>query len=254
MANVKSFIGSIYLAEVNDVGIVTGPWNYAGEAYPLTVKLTDEIVKIRGRTTLTAGAVIGTKSKPGDASGGITLHEYTADNVAKALKALVTTRAVSASALTNEAVTLTGFNEYTAIGTEDLSGVVVKNDTGDTTYVVDVDYKINLVLGLITPLSTGDIGATDTLHISGTGGANTDERIIIGAGSSAKYAIKGELRDEFTNKPSKLYLKKVLMVASKEVNFVSDEGTDHETLEFELTPEIPTGDSDYGYVDGLPAK
>lgn len=252
MARLMSFSGCIYLAEVNDDGTLAGNWEALGEAYPLSIKITDEIVKMRSRRCDTVGAIIATKSKPSDAGGSLTLHEYTVQNVAKALKGIITTRAVSSSSLTAQAVTLGDYGEYVDIGTEDLSSVVVQDVTDTTTYVLDTDYKLNAVLGLISPISGGAIAEDAVVHVTATGAANTDERLTIGAGSSKKYAIKGNLLDDMNGDTVKVYLRKVLITAANEINFVSDESTEHEQLDFELAPEIPTGQTDYGYIDGLP--
>ena len=58
--------------------------------------------------------------------------------------------------------------------------------------------------------------------------------------------------NEYTRARVKLYLRKVLISSNAEINFVSEEDTDHEVMEMTLTPEVPTGQSDYGTIDGLP--
>ncbi len=252
MSDVMSFIGCIFLADVDAAGAITSKFKEAGEAYPLSLELTEEIVKIMGRTCTTNGKVIGTKTKPSDAGGSLVLHEYKADNVAGALHGVVTTLAVSSSTLTSQAVILGKFDEYTEIGTEDLSSVVVKDATDTTTYVLGTDYKIDTVLGLLSPLSGGAIAEDATVHVSAAGGGNTDQRISIGAGATVKKAIKGHLIDEFSGKDIKVFLRMVTMVSTKEVVLASDDGTEHETIEFDLVPEVPAGQSDYGTLDGLP--
>lgn len=252
MASIKTFVGCIFIAPVDEYGVLTGNWESPGEAYPLTLNLAQEIVKKRGRTCLTNGAIIGTKTKPADSGGSLTLHEFTASNLAKALKGLVTTNAVSETTLSAEPVTVGSYGEYVEIGYEDLSSVVVQDATDTTTYVEGTDYRINTVLGLISPIDGGSISESDVLHISCTAGANTDKRVTIGAGSFGKYAIKGHLIDEYTNDVVKLYIRKALITSSADVNFVSDESAEEEVIEFALAPEIPTGQTDYGTIDGLP--
>lgn len=248
----RSFSGCLYSAEVNEDGTLAGKWGEWGEAYPLTLQLPEEIVKVLGRTCETDGKVIGTKSRPSDAGGSVTMFDYTASNVARALKGMVTTRAVSETTITAEAVTLGKFNEFSEIGTEDLGSVVVQDETDATTYTVGVDYKINETLGLIAPLSGGAIAEDATVHVSATGAANTDQRVTIGAGSSKKLAIKGKMIDDYDGSVHKIFLRKVRVVSSSGATLVSDPGTEREQLDFELTPEIPTNQSDYGHIDGLP--
>jgi hypothetical protein len=246
-----SFVGCIFMADVADDGALTSKWESPGEAYPLSLKLSEEVVKVMGRTCVTKGKVIGTKSKPADISGSLTLHEYKVKNVARALQAMVSARSVSSSTLTSEAVVLGKFGEFSDIGTEDLSSVVVKDATDTTTYVENTDYLLDSVLGLISPVSGGAIAEDATVHVSGDGAANSDNRLTIGAGTSQKVAIKGHLLDEFSGDTMKIYLRKVLLTSSNETNLASEDGTEHEQLEFELVPEIPTGQTDYGTLDGL---
>lgn len=248
----RSFSGCLYVAAVNDSGTVTGKWEHLGEAFPLSLKLTEEVIKVRGRTCTTNGNIIGTKTKPADAGGSLTLFDYIANNVARMVKGSVATRAVSSSSLSAEAVTLGKYDEYADIGAEDLTSVVVKDDSDTDTYVEDTDYTINSVLGLISPIRGGDIAEDEVVHITATVGANTDERITIGAGSTAKVALKGSLTDDFTGDVCKVYLRMVTLTANNEVILLSDEATEREQLDFELTPEIPSGQTDYGYIDGLP--
>lgn len=250
MARIKSFSGCIFLAEVDDDGNTTSNWETPGEVQPLSLQITEEIIKVKGRTCLTNGKIIGTKSKPADATGSMTLHEITARTVAKALKGLISTRSVTESTLTASAVTLGGLGEFVEIGKEDLSSIIVQDATDTTTYVEGVDYQLEPTLGLIAPLKAAL--EDTTVHISGTSAANTDQRVTIAAGASKKYAIKGKLVDDYTQEVVKLYLRKVLLVLQNEINFVSAEDTDHEQLDFELAPEIPTGQTDYGTIDGLP--
>lgn len=253
MANLRSFYGNLYIAPVNDAGTLTGNWEFLGEAYPMSLQLSKEVTSFMGRTKATYNKQIGSKEKPSTATGSLRLNEYSAKHVAKALSALISTRAVSSSTLSAKAVTVGDYGEYVDIGTEDLSSVVVQDATDTTTYVLDTDYSLDAVLGLIAPIDGGSIAEDATLHISATGAANTDTRLTIGgAGTTQKYAIKGALVDEFEGTDVKLYLRKVLLTTNAEVILVSDEGAEKEALDFTLTPEIPTGQTDYGTLDGLP--
>lgn len=54
-----------------------------------------------------------------------------------------------------------------------VAAVVVKDSTDTTTYVVGDDYAVDLVNGVITPLTGGDIDELDVLHVSYTFVAGT---------------------------------------------------------------------------------
>ncbi|SHO52847.1 phage tail tube protein [Desulfopila aestuarii] len=252
MGKSRTFYGCLYLAKVDDAGVLLAKYQELGEAYPLTVTIKKEVVTILGRTCLTNGKVIDSKEKPAETGGSLTLLNYTADNVAKALDGMVSTRSVSQTTLTAEPVTLGKFREYAEIGVEDLSSVVVKDVTDTTTYTANVDYSLNAVLGLIAPLEGGAIAEDAVVHVTAAGAANTDSRVTIGSGSSAKYALKGNLVDDFSGDSGKFFLRKVRVVSKADVVVLSAPDTEREALQFDLIPELPTGQTDYGYFDGLP--
>jgi phage tail sheath protein FI len=66
--------------------------------------------------------------------------------------------AAEAKALANDQITL------------DHPGLVadptVQDDTDTTAYVLDTDYSVDRITGVITRIATGSIGATDTLHVT----------------------------------------------------------------------------------------
>lgn len=248
----KTFYGNLYWADVDSSGTLTSKWKLFGEAYPFSIQLTEEITKVLGRMLDTNNKVVGTKSKAGDAAGSLTVFDYKADNVAKALSGLVSQRSVSETTLSAEEITLGEFGEYTDIGTEDLSDVVVQDSTDTTTYTADTDYVLDAVSGLIAPKEGGSVSEGETVHISGTGAANTDNRITIGAGTSGRIALKGTLKDDYDEEDHKVFLRMVRLTSNKETVLLSDSDTDREQLDFTVTPEIPSGESDYGYIDGLP--
>lgn len=246
----RSFHGCLYGAEVNASGVLTSNWKELGEAYPLSLIMTQEVIPVIGRTGITNGLVIGSKTKPAESGGSLTLFDYTAENVARCLRGVVTTRAVSASTPTAVSVELGAVGEYVEIGTEDLSEVVVTNSGATVTYVADVDYRLNAALGLIAPLVESIADAT--VLVTAVGAANTDQRLTIGGGGTAKIAIKGSLIDDFDGEVHKVFLRMVRLTPTKEVVLLSDPNTEREQLDFDLTPEIPTGEVNYGYIDGLP--
>lgn len=252
MAHLATYVGCIWTAPVADDGTITGPWLELGEAHPLSIQLQDEDpTTIKGRTCKTRGLVIGSKPNPGSATGSLTLHEYTTANVAKALKGLVSVNAGAGSALTNQEVHLKGLGEYVEVGSELLSGVTV-TDAGGTELHEGVDYSINLTLGMIA--AHADAVANTTVKISATVAEDKAGRVTIGAGQSMRVAIKGDLINEYSDEHVRVFLRKCLISSNAEINFVSNEDTDHETIELKLTPEIPTGQSDCGHIDGLPLR
>lgn len=251
MAHLAKFAGCLYLAPVDESGALQGPWEELGEAAPLSIQLQDEEPTTRkGRTCKTYGQVIASKANPGTASGTLTMFEYTALNVSRALKGMIETTSVAASTLSEQEVTLKEIGQFVEIGKEDLSGISVTTSSG-TTLVEGTDYEINAELGLIA--ARNSTVASSTVKISGESAAYRESRIVIGAATSSKYAIKGLLINEYTGKQVKVDLYKVLISTSSEIVLLSEEETEAESISLSLTPEAVSknGVSTYGKIDGL---
>ncbi len=76
-----------------------------------------------------------------------------------------------ANTVTDENVTFsagTGVEQSLANNNLDAGSVVVQDDGDSTTYVEDTDYIVDYGRGLIQRLTTGSIGATDTVHVDYT--------------------------------------------------------------------------------------
>ena len=117
MAHLATYVGCIYVAPVADDGTLTAPWEELGEAYPLSIQLTDaDPTTTKGRTCKSEGKTIGSKSQPGDATGSLTMHEYTAKNVARALKGIVSVNAVAESTLADVEIELKSVGQFVDIG------------------------------------------------------------------------------------------------------------------------------------------
>lgn len=257
MAHLATFAGCIYVARVDEDGNVidqagnpSDEWYFLGEVAPLSIQLQDEDpVTIKGRTCVTHGKTIASKSQPGTATGTLTMHEYTAQNVARALKGMVTSTTASTTSV-SKSITLKGNGQYIDIGATHLADYTVS--AGGTTLTEGEDYDINPTLGLIAAKSSSAENAEVT--IAGQSAPPSQSRVVIGATAAQKYAIKGLLVNEFTGAKSEVYLRKVLFSSNAEIVLVSEEGTEHESMQMSLTPEIPNGKTDYGTIDGLPIQ
>lgn len=256
MAHLATFAGCIYVARVDEDGNIidqsgnpSDEWYFLGEVAPLSIQLPDdEPTTIKGRTCATYGKIIASKAQPGNATGTLTLHEYTAQNVARALRGMVTVTPASSTDIT-KTVTLRNIDRYVDIGETHISpGYTVK--IGDETLVEGEDYDINPALGLIAAKSAN--AKDKTITVTGQSAPPSRTHIVIGATAAQKYAIKGLLINEFTGGKVGVYLRKVLFSSNAEIVLVSEEETEHEAIQMALTLEIPNGQTDYGTIDGLP--
>ncbi len=250
MAQMKKYAGCFYLAPVDEFGNTTEGYEFIGEAAPLELSTPEEVKKAIGVTCETAGNTVATFSQPGDASGKVRVREYTIGNIARGLRALVTKNEKVEETFTDKEITFGQLGQWEDVGYEDLSDIEVITSPGGVTLVEGDDYTINSSLGLITPLKASLVAKK--VNISGTSAAGTGVILTIGAGASGKYALKGKMLDLNSKKEEKVFLRMVLLTASSGIVLNSEDGTDYETIEFELTPEIPAGQKDYG-TWGIPA-
>lgn len=245
--SVKSWAACVYVTPVDEAGNPTGPRKSPGEVNPLSLTLSEEIITVEGNTCETYGKTIASRVSGTTITGSMTFREWDADNLAKGLKGLVEVSNRAASTLSGKSVTLGQLDEWVEIGAQDLSAVVVTGSGG--TLEAGVDYKINTALGFITPLKDALAGATVTIDAES---AAAQGRVVhIGAGASEKYRIEWVGIDKFTGEETKNVLYKVRVSANGEINQISESGTESEPIQLTLTPELPTGGTSYGKVEGL---
>lgn len=244
----KSWAACVYITPVDEAGEPTGPRKSPGEVNPLSLTLTEEIITIEGNTCETYGKTIASRVSGTTISGSMTFREWDADNLAKGLKGLVEASNRAASTLSGKSVTLGKMDEWVEIGAQDLSSVVV-TDSSSNTLEEGVDYKVNTALGFITPLKASV--AETTVTIDAESAAAQGRVVHIGAGASEKYRIEWTGVDKFTGEVTTNVLYKVRVSANGEINQISEPGTESEPIQLTLTPELPTGGTSYGKVEGL---
>lgn len=94
------------------------------------------------------------------------LENLSLDNLALGLWGTKATVAAGTAVSETIAIPTAGLDLRYMLGNPDVSNVVVKDATDVTTYVVDTDYKVDALNGVITPLSTGTITAGASIHVT----------------------------------------------------------------------------------------
>lgn len=259
--NYKAYAGTgtVYMAPVDESGVKTGEYRQVGDAYPLSIQVQTEQVKKKSRMVERAGQVIAARTKIGDdgISGNLTLHEWNAANLAWALSGSATALTGAESTETAQAHTLGLPGEWTQIGgatpRRNLSAVTVTSSPAGTTYVKDTHYSLDPVLGLITPIAGGALAAGDVnVLITDTAAAQANYRVDIGSSVQLRVAILAHLYDEFRQAHYTMELDSVILAASQEINFISEEDSTGEQIQFSMTLETLSGASSPGRIDGIP--
>lgn len=250
--------GTVYMAPVDENGNKTGDFRQVGDAYPLSVQVQTDQIKKKSRMVERAGQVIAARTKISDdgITGNLTLHEWNAANLAWALSGSAVALTTGSAAVTDEAITAPAADEWIQVGgankRRNISAVTVTTSPAGTTYVEDTDYKIDSALGLFTIISTGSISEDDALLIDYSYAAESGYRVDIGSSVQLRVAILAHLHDEFRDRHYTLELDSVVLSASQEINFISEEDSTGELLQFGMTLETLSGQSSPGRVDGIP--
>lgn len=116
--------------------------------------------------------------QPGDIS--IDFKQVTGDVLLMALMGTGEAYSQTGAALAATQFVATKLDTWIVLGKKDFTTIVVKDQAGTVTFVEGEDYVVNKPMGLVKPLSTGDIEAGDTLTISGAFGTVTGGTLIRG--------------------------------------------------------------------------
>ena len=311
-----SGIGSVFMAPVSSAGVIEDGKGYykVGDAHPLSVQVTTSTKKHQSREVDRAGQIIASKTIIEDIVGSLTLHQWSAQNLAWALAGDYEAEAVTGDTVTDEEIDAV-HDEYVRLDYAEISAVTVQRklgvdattwavstaytsasyvipttpngrfyhcttagtshaateptwpttkgatvtdgtatwtDMGLITPVVTTDYVVQANLGMIQALSTGQITDGETLEVDYTYATKSNYKVNIGTESLLRVAILADLEDEYTGESMTLELKSVVLNTTAEMNFISEQDSDHETLAFGLTIETPTGETSPGTVNGVP--
>ena len=246
-----SGVGCVYMATVDANGSKTGNWLKVGNAYPLAVQVETSQVEVKSRMCDTAGQTLAVKTEITGSKGSLTLREWNAANLAMALSGEAVKRTGAGGSVSSENFTAVTAGEFGELDHRDISNLVVKDSTDATTYVEGTDYLVNKKLGLLAIIDGGAISVGDTLHVSYDYAAESGYRVDIGTKAIKRAAIMANLRNEFSGEEFTLELDSAVFAANKEINFISEPGSEGEELAFDLTLETVGTATSPGRVNGI---
>ena len=160
------------------------------ECSKFEVKANTEVKEAVSKGRSTYGQVIETVAiqKPADIT--VVLTEMDKDGLTLALLGSQAVVNQGSGTITDEQIVAKS-DKWVSLSKQNFAtaGFVVKNQAGSTTYVLDVDYKVNYRLGMVKVLSTGAIADAATIKVSGTYNAIT--------GTLISGATQAQVRAEF---------------------------------------------------------
>jgi hypothetical protein len=254
---VYSGTGTLFLAPVNSSGVKTAGFRQVGDAYPLSIQVATKKTEVKSRMVERAGQVIASKVEIDTIKGSLTLREWNAANMAWALSGTATALTGTQATVAAEEYVMPAPGEWKQLGLttarRNVSSVTVTSKPAGTTYSATTDYQIDAVTGLFTSRTGGLIsGGATTVLITYTYAAQTDYRVTIGDQVQIRCAAIAHLYDEYRAAHYTLELDSMVMSASQEINFISEEGSEGEQIQFDLTLETLSGASSPGRIDGVP--
>jgi hypothetical protein len=187
----------------------------------------------RGRTNY--GQVIASATLPGRTNINLTLNQLDAENMALAFLGDVS--AFSQAPATGATASLTGiYDRWIEIGKEQISNLVVKDQTDTTTYVEDTDYTVNTRLGLIKLINQTLDG--DTLNLTFDAAEVTASKIVGGTSPIIRCRLLLDGKNYVNGRNCKVLVYSARLRPTTEVDFLSE---DFLPLELEGLCEIPEG-------------
>lgn len=186
--------GDLYISRYNPTtGLFddfTGPF----EATKFEVKPNVELKEMSSRGRSTYGQVIESVALPQPADFTLELPEVNKESLSIALLGTESAINQTAGTLTDAPVTVTSKDTWLNIGKQNITaGLVVKDETGVTAYVMGVDYALNNRMGWIKILPGSAIVKDAVIEVTGAYGA-VGGTLIRGATNSqirAKFRLDG---------------------------------------------------------------
>lgn len=217
---------------------------YAGEKGPyecvkLEIKPNSDLKELTSKGKTTYGQVIESVPIPKPSDLTIELGEVDREGLAMALFGKVETLAVGAGTMTAESlVAKKGFWVQTSKRNLASAGLLVKDSTGTTTYVLGTDYLVNYRLGTIKVLDGSAIVDGATLKVTGTSNA-IDGSTIVGSTETqvrAKFRLDGV--NFVDNTPSIVTIYEAVLTPDKAFDFLQD---NFGTISLKGRMKTPTG-------------
>lgn len=244
-------IGTIYMAPVNSAGVLQGDYKAVGNAYPLSLQVSTSQMKVISRMIESAGQPLHVKTELEDVVGSLTLRQWDAKNLAWALSGSAAAMSGTGGSVTDEAVTAPAAGEFVKLANTDVSNVVVQDVTDTTTYVEGTDYELKDKAGLITILAAGSISEDDVLHIDYDYAAESGYEVDVGSSTLIRVSIYGHLKNEFTDEEFLLEIDSAVLATDSEINFISEEGSEGEELNFNMTLETVGSNTSPARIKGI---
>ena len=233
-----SFIGAAdaYIDVLTDTAVRTG-LELKGNCTNFTPKPDSERKEQTATGKSNYGQVLASVTLPKPMTAKITFNQLDQGLFAAAFFGADSAFTQASGNLVDEPV-ITIADRFVEIGKLKLSTVVVKNEAGTVTYVLDTDYELNTTLGMIKALSTGAITAGQTVEVSAAHAAIAGTQMKAMTKSNVRIRIKLDGKNYSDGREFITDVYQMRLNPTSEFSFVGDNFVD---VSFDGVLETPTG-------------
>ena len=252
-AKAYSFVGSVYFGLLDANKQLTGGFFKVGNVFPLKLKVETEQKSQISRQLENFGQTLDTLTRLKSVTGNMDIHQWLPKTLAWGLSGgatAMTAEAGTVSSTPEEIVAV--HDQFVRLAHKKVSTVVVKDETGATTYDVGDDYTVNANLGMIEVLSTGAIADGATLQVTYAFAAESGYRVDIATNTLIRVAIMVDGQNEYTGEKIDAEFYSVVLASGSEIGIISEPESDYEKLPFSMTFETPEGMTPPGKNNGIP--
>lgn len=217
--------GNVHVAILNDDGSFGGFLDIKN-AIKLSLKPGEGEEKQRlSKQRDNYGAVLDAVTIPTPDALGLEFDEGDAETVGLAMAGQVTPLQVASVTRTDVDLEVTALDTWLELGDRRINptGFAIKNEAGTTTYVLGEDYVVDLTMGLIKFLSSGDIALDDTVTKSYTTRAVTGTRVTAGPKRQLRLRLLGSMKNLANGRHMEVNIPDSTFKTTSEVDLLSGE-------------------------------
>lgn len=244
-AEFRRYAGTIFGAKCDADGVLQEGHMDIGEVQPLSFSAAVETTERLSTKYDTPGQTVASSSKISGTSGSMTLHQMNARTYAWAVSGTATEMAIEAATGVSKTFTLKGLDEGIKLGHRHVSNVALDGS------VLDTDFEYDPETGFFFPKSGGNLVANAEVTVTYDHAGQDGYKITAATNAITRVNMEGKLLNLFTNKTEFVVLDKVVIAASDEINFISEEDSDGESYSFDLTLETISGNSSPASIEGV---
>lgn len=219
--------GDLYFNPIDNVtGLplgLTGPF----PCNKFEIKPNSDIKEATSKGRETYGQPVATVALAKPADVAIELTKMDAYGLMLAMSGTAEDYTQGSGTVTDQTLSLTAakMDKWHSLGKENIgaSGFVVTNNAATTTYVEGADYVVNRVVGMIKPLSTGNIPSTETIKMDFTHAATDGTRILGGTQAQVKGMFMLDGKNLVSNLPVEANVWEVVMKNDAGIDFLADD-------------------------------